>query len=72
MWAKFLSFFLSRLIKRGSLVVVPLDGPSMRFGEPTASPVTVRLHARSLHRKLLINPDLALGEAYMDGTLTVD
>jgi len=72
MWAKFLSFFLSRLIKRGSLVVVSLDGSPMRFGETTAPPVTVRFHSPSLPRKLLINPDLALGEAYMDGTLTVD
>nr|WP_306268717.1 cyclopropane-fatty-acyl-phospholipid synthase family protein [Pararhizobium sp. IMCC3301] len=53
------------------MVVLP-EGASMRFGEPAASPVTVRLHAQSLPRKLLINPDLALGEAYMDGTLTVD
>jgi cyclopropane-fatty-acyl-phospholipid synthase len=32
----------------------------------------MRLHHRSLARKLLTNPDLVLGEAYVDGTLTVD
>jgi cyclopropane-fatty-acyl-phospholipid synthase len=34
--------------------------------------VTVRLHDRSLHHRLLLNPKLAIGEAYMDGTLTVE
>ena len=72
MWARFLSFFLSRLVKRGALIAIYPDGRSMRYGEASSLPVTVRFHARSLSRKLLINPDLALGEAYMDGTMTVD
>lgn len=72
MWARFLSLFLSRLIKCGSLVAVYPDGRSLRYGEASPAPVTVRFHSRSLPRKLLINPDLALGEAYMDGMLTVD
>lgn len=72
MWGLFLSFFLSRLIKQGALVTIFPDGRSMRYGEGKSSPVTVRFHTRSLLRKLLVNPDLALGEAYMNGTLTVD
>ncbi len=72
MWDRLLSFFLSRLFKRGALVVIYPDGRSMQYGEDSSSPVTVRFHARSLSRKLLINPDLALGEAYMDGTLTIE
>ena len=72
MWARFLSFFLSRLIKQGALVAIYADGRSKQYGEDSSSPVTVRFHARSLPRKLLVNPDLALGEAYMDGTLTIE
>ena len=72
MWALFLSFFLSRLIKQGALIAIYADGRSKRYGEDSSSPVTVRFHARSLPRKLLVNPDLALGEAYMDGTLTIE
>lgn len=71
-WARFLSFFLSRLIKQGTLLVISPDGRLMQYGEDSSSPVTVRFHAKSLSRKLLINPDLALGEAYVDGTLSVD
>jgi cyclopropane-fatty-acyl-phospholipid synthase len=72
MWAKFLSLFLARLIRQGALVAVYPGGRSVRYGEASSSPVTVRFHARSLPRKLLVNPDLALGEAYMDGTLTIE
>lgn len=72
MWARFLSFFLSRLIKQGALVAIYADGRSKQYGEDSSSPVTVRFHARSLPRKLLVNPDLVLGEAYMDGTLTIE
>ncbi|MFV2036208.1 MAG: hypothetical protein ACC646_01340 [Paracoccaceae bacterium] len=34
--------------------------------------MSIRLHDRKLPRKLYFNPDLALGEAYMDGTLTIE
>ena len=34
--------------------------------------MTVRLHARSLHWKLALNPGLHAGEAWMDGTLTIE
>ncbi len=72
MWARVLSIFLNRLIKQGALIVVYPNGQSVWYGDALSSPITVRLHAQSLPRKLLIHPDLALGEAYMDGTLTVD
>ena len=72
MWNKLLSSFLRKLITRGALVLVYSDGHSDRFGEADAVAQTLRLRDRALPRKLLANPDLALGEAYMDGTLTVD
>ena len=72
MWARLLAIFLKRLITQGDLVVVYPDGRSMRYSNGATSTVTMRFHEHSLPRKLLINPDLALGDAYMDGTLTVD
>ena len=72
MWTRLLSIFLKRLIRQGDLVVVYPDERSIRYGDGSTPAATMRLHARALPRKLLVNPDLALGEAYMDGTLTVD
>lgn len=71
MWMRLLSLFLRGLIKRGSLIVVYPNGTFERYGAQNISPITLRLQSRALPRKLLLNPDLALGEAYMEGTLTV-
>ena len=38
----------------------------------TNSPVTIRLHDRSIHWRLPLSPALTVGESYMDGTLTVE
>ncbi|MEQ9144517.1 MAG: cyclopropane-fatty-acyl-phospholipid synthase family protein [Parvibaculaceae bacterium] len=63
---------LDRLIKKGSLTLVLASGATRTFGDGTGRPITVRLHKRSLEWQLALNPYLKLGEAYMDGTLTVD
>lgn len=48
------------------------DGKEKRYGEPSAEPIIIHLSESSLPRQILINPELALGEAYMDGTLTIE
>ena len=72
MWNKLLSSFLRRLIKRGSLTVIYPDGHSQHYGEADAPAITMRLHDRSLPRRLFTNPNLSFGEAYMNGWLTVE
>ncbi len=68
-----LARFLRGFIQRGELTLISRSGKARRFGDAGRGPtVTVRLHDRSLHRKLLLNPRLYLGEAYMDGTLSVE
>ena len=63
---------LRPLIRIGRLTVVDADGRPHAFGTDTEPAVTVRLHDRSLHWRLALNPGLYAGEAYMDGTLTVE
>ena len=68
-----LAQLLRRLIIQGELTVIDAAGRPHRLGDPETGPaVTIRLHDRALHRRLLLNPRLAVGEAYMDGTLTVE
>src|SRR5579883_2893267 len=63
---------LRHLIAVGTLRVTTADGREHVFqGEPGRT-VAIRLHDRSLHRKLFYNPRLYIGEAYMEGTLTVE
>ncbi len=61
------------LIRDGALTLIDADGTAHRFGRPArAADVVVRLHDRSLHHKLALSPFVTLGEAYVDGTLTVE
>ncbi len=67
-----LSRLLERIIRVGTLEVIDADGRSHVFAGRPGPEVTVRLHDRALHYKLFVNPDLYLGEAYMDATLTIE
>ncbi|MFQ5776217.1 MAG: class I SAM-dependent methyltransferase, partial [Kiloniellaceae bacterium] len=67
---------VSRLLERtvgvGTLEVIDADGARHVFSGAPGPEVTIRLHDRALHRKLYFNPELYVGEAYMDGTLTIE
>ncbi len=68
-----LAGFLNRLIDVGHLRMIDSRGKTHDFGTVGAQPsVTLRLHDAALERKLLMNPRLYVGEAYMDGTLTIE
>ena len=60
------------LLKEGTAIVHMPDGTVGRYGDGTGTPVTVRLSDPALPRQILTSFDLAIGEAYMDGRLTVD
>ncbi len=64
---------LERLINVGELTVIDANNRIHRFGNRETGPaITIRLHDRSLHYRLFLNPRLYIGEAYMDGALTVE
>jgi cyclopropane-fatty-acyl-phospholipid synthase len=64
---------LPSLVRGGSLTVIDSKGRSTTFGDQGIGPhVTVRLHDGSLPVRIALNPSLAFGEAYMDGTLTIE
>ena len=64
---------LRKVILQGRLTVYDANGQKHEFGDPAAAnPISIRLHTPALHWKLALNPRLYIGEAYMDGTLTVE
>src|SRR5688572_15490093 len=69
LFARLLRSFMTigtlRIVDAGGLV------HTIRGHDPGPD-VTMRLHKRSVERRLLWRPAMALGEAYMDGSLTVD
>jgi cyclopropane-fatty-acyl-phospholipid synthase len=54
------------------LRVIDADGRMHVFSGAPGPEVTIRLRDPALNRKLFFNPRLYAGEAYMDGTLTVE
>ena len=65
---------LRTIIKAGGITLIDAQGRTHAIeGDLDAGPsVTIRLHDKALHRKLLLNPKLHFGQAYMDGTLTIE
>ena len=54
----------------GALEITLADGRVKRFGDDS-TPIRVAFHDPDLPRKVVLNPELAVGEAYMDGRLTI-
>ena len=66
-----LSRMLSAFVQKGRMTVIDADGKPHVFGGRVPGPeATLQLADAGLYRKLFVNPELAAGEAYMDGTLT--
>ncbi len=63
---------VNRLVKTGDLTIVAADGRKRSFGDGTGRPVQMTIHSSGLYPKLVFNPELYLGEAYMDGLITFE
>ena len=62
---------LNGIVKHGTLTLIRPDGARDVFGGG-APHVAVKLHDRAAMAELALNPELKLGELYMDGRLTVE
>ncbi len=71
MWDYLFTSFLTRSFKHGSLVVNLANGKTLQLGDGSGVPVEVTMHDPSLTAKILRNPDMAVGEAYMNGDMTI-
>jgi len=64
--------FLSRIIRNGDLRVIDSKGQEWRFGDQSLPKVTIRIHNKKTEFRMLVHPELAVGEAYMEGSLTIE
>jgi cyclopropane-fatty-acyl-phospholipid synthase len=67
-----LEVLVCRLVQRGDLTIVDSRGNSHRFGDGTGCPVKLRINDPSIERRLVFDPELAVGEAYMNGQLEME
>ncbi|WP_224813949.1 cyclopropane-fatty-acyl-phospholipid synthase family protein [Hasllibacter sp. MH4015] len=71
MWDRILDRMLRDFVQRGALALTFPDGTRKVYGDAARAPVELTLNDPSLPRRLVLNTDLAVGEGYMDGTLTI-
>jgi len=65
--------FLRGLIKDDGFELVDANSKSYIIGKPKKeTPIRLKILDKSLHWKLLLNPDLYLGEGYMNGSIVIE
>jgi cyclopropane-fatty-acyl-phospholipid synthase len=72
MWTSLLDRLLRDLVVQGSLILAMPGGVTRRYGDGAAPEVAMRITDPALLRRLVLQPDLALGEGYMNGTIIVE
>jgi cyclopropane-fatty-acyl-phospholipid synthase len=69
---RLLRYFLNQFIRRGAMTFTTASGEKFSCGDGTGDPVSVRFLTTDAERRVLLNPELALGEVYMEGTFVVE
>lgn len=67
-----LRYFLGQFVRRGTMTFTVASGAKFTCGDGSGKAVSVRFLSERTQRRILLNPELALGEAYMDGTFVVE
>ncbi|MEO1177932.1 MAG: cyclopropane-fatty-acyl-phospholipid synthase family protein [Pseudomonadota bacterium] len=69
MWEKLIDRFLNGMMVRDRLTVTFPDGTDRDYGPNTGRAAHIAIPQRSTLRALCINPELGLGEGYMNGAI---
>jgi cyclopropane-fatty-acyl-phospholipid synthase len=63
---------LVKFIRRGTMIFTTASGERFTCGDGTGKPVFARFLTTDAERRVLLNPELALGEIYMEGKFVVE
>ena len=62
-----------KILKFGGIILIDHTGQKFICGNPDRDkPITLKINKKNLNWKLIINPDLAFPEAYMNGDITIE
>ena len=67
-----LSHMMKSFVRVGTLRVIDVGGNVHVYSGEPGPDVTMRLSDKSLYHKLVFNPELSAGEAYLDGRMTFE
>ena len=66
---RWLDRLMAKVIRQGRLEVTWSDGSTSAYGNGTGRAARIEFRDRATEWAVLVNPELAIGEAYMDGSL---
>jgi cyclopropane-fatty-acyl-phospholipid synthase len=69
---RLLEWLLKRFVRRGNLRLTTAGGAVLALGDGAGNPVAARFTTRAAQLRVMLDPELRLGEAYMDGTLRIE
>src|ERR1700729_1431198 len=69
---RLLRYFLRQFIRRGAITFTTASGEKFTCGDGTGPHIFARFLTADAERRVLLNPELALGEIYMEGSFVVE
>jgi cyclopropane-fatty-acyl-phospholipid synthase len=69
---RLLKYLLGHFVRRGTLKVTTAAGTSFTIGEGGGRTVALRFATRAAELGIILDPELKLGEAYMDGSVQIE
>jgi cyclopropane-fatty-acyl-phospholipid synthase len=63
---------LRKYVRAGNLRITTARGSTYTLGDGTGNPVALRFRTRAAELGAILDPELKLGESYMDGTLILE
>ncbi|HZD92554.1 MAG TPA: cyclopropane-fatty-acyl-phospholipid synthase family protein [Pseudolabrys sp.] len=69
---RLLRALLQGFFRRGALTVITRRGTKFTCGDGQGKPIVIRFTTRATELGMVVDPELKLGEAFMDGTFVVE
>jgi len=69
---RLLRYFLRQFVRRGTITFITASGEKFTCGDGTGPHIFARFLTVEAEIRILLNPELALGEVYMDGSFVVE
>jgi cyclopropane-fatty-acyl-phospholipid synthase len=69
---RLLRHFLRQFIRRGSITFTTASGAHFTCGDGTGTPLEARFLTAAAEIRILLNPELALGETFVDGSFVIE
>ncbi|HEY0214344.1 MAG TPA: cyclopropane-fatty-acyl-phospholipid synthase family protein [Paenirhodobacter sp.] len=70
-WDQLVDRLVRKIVRFGTFEITYADGTIRRYGDGTGTGVAMTIHDSALAQKIIRNPDMGVGEGYMDASYTL-